>query len=285
MIFGANRSAGKRSADDQFGDAIAVDVARAADRAAGFVTRCGTLDHKIGAVRGIGQIDGAGQARRAKHHIAGALGRVGTRCADDQIVDAIAIDVTRAAHRPAGNVQSRGALDGQIGVSGEVDGHRKALIGAEHHVAGAGTVAAVRGGVRHADDQIIDAIAVDVARAADRAAGFVKSRGALDGQVGVAREVDGRRKALIAAEHHVAGAGKVTAIRVGSSGADDHIVDAIAVDVARATDREAGKVNRSGALDSQLGVGGEVDGRRKALIAAEHHVDGTGIARPFGSAR
>ena len=61
---------------------------------------------------------------------------------------------------------------------------------------------------------------------------LVAGRSTLDNDVRAVREVDGRGQAAIAAEHHIAGAGIVTAVRVGTAGADEQIVDAIAIDVA-----------------------------------------------------
>ena len=174
--------------------------------------------------------------------------------ADDQIVDAVAIDVARPAHRAAG-IGHRAAAPWMIRSASRSRGRWSPesldRCRTPHSWRRQGRPF---GSARGADDQIVDAVAIDVARPAHRAAGTVTSRGALDDQVGVAREVDGRGKALIGAEHHVAGAGIGTAVRVGTRGADDQIVDAIAIDVARPAHREAGVVIRRGALDDQVGA-------------------------------
>ena len=123
---------------------------------------------------------------------------------------------------------------------GEVDGRRKALIAAEHHIAGAGIRTAVRVGTKAPMIRSSMPSPLTSPAPLTELPDMVIRRGALDDQVGVAREVDGRRKALIGAEHHIAGAGSHG--RSGRPrGADDQIVDAIAIDVARPAHREAGK--------------------------------------------
>ena len=59
---------------------------------------------------------------------------------------------------------------------GEIEARREAGGGAEHHVALAGIVPAAGIGARRPDDQVIDAVAVDVPRARDRAAAVVIRR-------------------------------------------------------------------------------------------------------------
>ena len=120
----------------------------------------------------------------------------------------------------------------------------------------------------------------------DREAGNVVSRGALDDRsASIAARSMLAGKPGSRAEHHIAGAGIVTAVRVGTRGADDQVVDAVAVDVAGRATETAGAVVRRGALDGQ---------RRRRLARsrlaakpgsrAEHDIAGAGMIRPFGSA-
>ena len=77
---------------------------------------------------------------------------------------------------------------------------------AEHHIARA-RIVAVRVGEGSADDQVGEAVAVDVARRGDRPAAAVARRHAaeLEAVAAVeARQVEVRRKARGLAEHHIA---------------------------------------------------------------------------------
>ena len=90
-----------------------------------------------------------------------------------------------------------------------------------------------------ADDQVAHAIAVDVAGGTDRAAGKITRRFTVEHEAVAAVEAGQcQRRAELGgfAEHHVAAAG-ISAVGAGAPSADDQVVDAIAVDVASATDR------------------------------------------------
>src|SRR5262245_14154059 len=93
---------------------------------------------------------------------------------------------------------------------GEVDLGRKAGGLAEYHIAVAGTVARVAGAVaaRCPDDQVVEAVAVDIAGRGHRAASVIARILAMDDEAARAGrdrgEVDLRRKAGRLAEYHVA---------------------------------------------------------------------------------
>ena len=84
------------------------------------------------------------------------------------------------------------AMDDEAAVAarerGEVDLRRKAAGVAEHHVAVAGIVACVAGAVAVGcpDDEVVEAVAVDVARRGDRNAGVVARILAMDHEAAVA---------------------------------------------------------------------------------------------------
>ena len=100
---------------------------------------------------------GAEAAGLAEHHIAvagsgarvaGAVGEIGP---NDQVVEAVAVDVAGRRHRGAGVVAGLLAVDdeaaGAGGDGGEVDRGAEAAGLAEHHIAVAGTGARVAGAV------------------------------------------------------------------------------------------------------------------------------------------
>jgi hypothetical protein len=100
---------------------------------------------------------------------AGVAGAVAEPCPDDEVVEAVAVDVTRRGDRNAGLVVHVLAMDDEAAVAGrdrgEVDLGREARGLAEHHVAIARTFAGVAGSVAKGcpDDEVVEAVAVDVA--------------------------------------------------------------------------------------------------------------------------
>jgi hypothetical protein len=140
-----------------------------------------------------------------------AVGLVG---ADQHVLDAVAVEVP-GADREAEAVPAIGAADLEAGrtgqaaggdVAGEVADDRGVL--AEQHIDGAGA-AAVRVGARGADDDVIDAVVIDVAagdRNADEVLGVfaavdLEAVGPVERvQVPAGREARGR------AEHDIDGA-------------------------------------------------------------------------------
>ena len=110
------------------------------------VTRVLAMDHEAAvAGRDCGEVDlrrkGAGVA---EHDIAVArlgAGVAGRRrlCSDDEIVEAVAVNVAGQGHRPAGEIVRILAMDDEAAVAArdrsKVDLRRKAAGVAEHHVA------------------------------------------------------------------------------------------------------------------------------------------------------
>ena len=177
---------GAVGADDQVGEAVAVDVARRGDRDAAEVAgRHAAELEAVGAVEG-GEIEVGAEARGlAEHHVARAgmaAVRIGPEGADDQVGEAVAIDVAGRGDRAAAVVAGRHAaeLEAVRAVEGgEVEIGAEARGLAEHHIARPG-VASVRIGVVGADDQVGEAVAVDVAGRGDRAAALVAGRHAAE---------------------------------------------------------------------------------------------------------
>ena len=122
----------------------------------------------------------------------------------------------------------------------------------EYHVAAAGSVA-VGIGAQSADDQVVHAIAVDIAGGADREAGKITRRLAVEHKaVAAIKAGQWQRRAEPGgfAEHHVAASG-ITAVCIGNKSADDQVVDAIAVDVAGGADRGARIIIRRLAVEHE----------------------------------
>ena len=143
-------------------------------------------------------IDGAADGARAEQHVAvagvdaGVAGAVAEPRPDDEVVEAVAVDVAGRGDRNAGLIGRVLAMDDEAAVAGrdggEVDRGAEAAGLAEHHVAVAGKVARVaraRAG-ECPDDEVVEAVAVDVARRGDRAAGLVVRVLAMDDEAAVA---------------------------------------------------------------------------------------------------
>ena len=164
--------------DDQVVDAVAVDVARARDRTAAAVVRVDPVEaeavdaverREIEARReaGVGAEDDVALAGTP---VAGSAGRP-----DDQVVDAVAVDVARAGDREAAAVVRVDPVEAEAVrpvERREIEARREAGVRAEDDIALAGGIA-VRIGARGPDDQVVDAVAVDVARPGDREAAAV----------------------------------------------------------------------------------------------------------------
>ena len=115
--------------------------------------------------------------RSSRRHRSCRWGR--HRRADDEVVDAVAVDVAGAAHRAARVVVGIDAFEDEARAAvaarrreqaAQLEGGRKSARAAEHHVALAGSSLAVGVGTIRADDQVVDAVTVDVAGAAHRTA-------------------------------------------------------------------------------------------------------------------
>src|SRR5690606_37697932 len=154
-------------------EAVAIDVTGAADGPAAVIEPPLAVEAEaVGAVERT-ELDGGGKpAGLAEHHVGrsrtGAV-RVCLRCADDQVIEAVAVDVTGTADGPPAHVVPRLAIEAEaVGAveRAERDRRGKPAGLAEHHVARPGTEV-VRIGIRRADDQVVEAVAVDVAGTAD----------------------------------------------------------------------------------------------------------------------
>ena len=168
--------------DQDVGKAVAVDVAGGADRVAGVI---GGEDDAVGTVHGrdvntasrrtVGRVLGR-QVFAAEEDVGGAVvafAGVGAGCADQNVVDAIAVEVAGRAYGPAGVVPGEDEAVGaveifqvddavDIGVIGVESGQ---VTAAEHQIGGAGQTAGPFIGRHRArgDDQVVEAVAVDVA--------------------------------------------------------------------------------------------------------------------------
>ncbi len=133
------------------------------------VTRRLAIDLETVRTGKVGQLQIGGKPRGlSEHHIGrtatGAIG-IGKRCPDDQIVEAVAIDVAGRGDRLAALVTRRLAIDletvrtgkaGQLQIGGKPRGL------SEHHIgrAAEGTIGI---GAICSNEQIVEAVAIDVA--------------------------------------------------------------------------------------------------------------------------
>ena len=112
----------------------------------------------------------------AEHHVAVAsldpciVGTVALNNSDDEVVEAVAVDVAGRGHRPAGEITLVLAVDDEAAVAGrdggEVDRGLNSDRGlAEHHVAVARLLTGIVGATstHGPDDEVVEAIPVDVA--------------------------------------------------------------------------------------------------------------------------
>ena len=233
-----------RRADDEIADAVTVHVPRRADREAARVERIDAVDGEaVGAVESAKIEGGAEVGLGAEHHVAltraGSSAGIGLGRADDEIADAVAVHVSRRAHRLAAQVARVAALNAVAvaPVKGiQFDRRAKARRRPEYHIALAGTGLAAWISEEGADDQVIDAVAVHVARTIHRVATVVIGIDTVnDETVGSveATERDRGAEPVGAAEHDVALAGTQPPVRRGMCRANDHVVVAVAVHIAR----------------------------------------------------
>ena len=172
---------------------------------------------------------------------------------DDEIVITVGIDVARAAHGNAQAIAGFRAIDAEaIGAVElvDIDDRIEFAFLAKDDVADARFRIVMRIAVRRAHDEIVETVAVDVARAAHR-------RAKLDA---VQRVRDRQAEAVIAVElveqdicdtagpakHDIGVPRRARDVRT-----DDHIVIAVTVDVACAAQRRTGE--RSVACDEAVG--------------------------------
>ena len=161
---------------------------------------------------------------------------------DDKIVNAIAIDIARTRHCSTGTVEIGVADDGEAIArrkTRQIDrGTRRSSL-PEDDIGRAG-VRAARITENRADDDVVESVAIDIARARDAEPGKIARDIALNDEA-IARgktgqiDIGPRRPGL--PEDDI-GFTRIAAAIVAIGRADDQIVDAVAIDVARAGDAE-----------------------------------------------
>ena len=278
-------------ADDQVVETVAVHIAGRRDGLPGEVARCDTADDEAGLTvqgRQIQHIPEAGGAAEDDIGLAGigSPGPVGVEGTDQQVVDAVAVDVPRRGHRMPRQVQRGRAGDGEAHGGGH---GRQVQIGpetarpAEHDIGLAGVLAPGRIGIEGTDDQIRPPVAVQVAGRGDRPARVIPGVHARDGEaVGPAEgaKVEGRAETAHAPEHDKGLAGIGPPARIALGGPDDQIVDAVAVDVSRRRDGIAAPVGCIGPEDGEAvgpGQPGHVELGGEPAGPAEHHIAGSRV--------
>ena len=137
---------------------------------------------------------------------------------------------------------------------------RRRIVGAaelrrpEDHVALAGVVLAVRIGATGPDDQVVDAVAVDVPRARDRDAAAVVRVDPVEAEAVRCRRAPrdrGSPRSRRRCRRPRSSRRRRTAVRIGAGRPDDQVVDAVAVDVPRARDRDAAVVVRVDPVEAE----------------------------------
>ena len=175
---------------------------------------------------GIGKRDRAGEGQ---HVVAGAaVDAPERRVADGEHIIAVAADqhveaavaeqrvVVAAAHHVVGGSAADQGLRAGAAEMGDVVGRAADGGRAEQHVAVAGIAARARRragtvGTRRPDDEVVEAVAVDVAGGGDRKAGIIVRIRPVDHEAADAcrdvEEIDRRAEPARLAEHHIAVAG------------------------------------------------------------------------------
>ena len=283
-------AAGIRAADvgiaalgayDQVHQAVAVDVAGRGHAGPTLVAGALAVDDKAAAAGGHRREFHRRSARLAEHHEAAArvcaVGLVAFDGGDDEVGQAVAVDVARTSQPVATFVGGALAIDDEAAGAGahgrEVHSPRPCL--AEHQVAAAGIHAACWICPVGADEHIGQAVAVHIAGVGHPKAAVVTGVFAIDheaaGACGHVRELHGGGARL--AKDDVALARTRAAGRVGQIGADEQVGDAVAIDVAAAAHAQATGVARRFPVDHEAAVagghGGQVHGRG-ACLAKDH---------------
>jgi hypothetical protein len=190
-----------------------------------------------------------------------AAAKLAQGCADDQIVDPVAVDVAGAGDALACLIEGLVALNDESvagGKTGQIDiGARRAQL-AEDDIGlpgvAAGEVAAGR-----ADNEVVDAVAIDVASRRDACTGKVRRGAALDREAvsgGQAPQIDIGARDPRLAEDDIGLSGKAPAIIIAGS-ADDQIVDPVAINV-------SGRRNRARQVQGRIALDEEPVGGREA---------------------
>src|SRR5262249_16329548 len=156
----------------QIGEPVAVDVARAADRKPIEIVHRRTVEPEASIAVQAGKTDLRAEAGRSKHNIGRARIRavwVRKASTDNEDVKTVAVDVAGTADGIAGLVVRRRTVDPEpVGAikSCHIEERSEARRLPKNDIARASTVRRTLILGRSADNQIIDSVAVDVARAA-----------------------------------------------------------------------------------------------------------------------
>ena len=223
--------------------AVAGPVARG-DRPAGLGV-AGRAVHPEAAVAEVGEVD-VGRGGLAEHDVGRArvaladlrqpaVAAGGADRAEHEVAAAVAVDVARG-HGVARAVAFAGAVDAEaLRVGREVDLGRRGAAVDHARATGVRLGGRARIGPRGADQQVVLAVAVDVADAGQRPAGVVVGDRAFDADaVGAQRgEVDGSALRRLAVDHvDRARLGARRAVGAEHPHAERDVPDAVAVEVA-----------------------------------------------------
>ena len=275
------------SRNDEISEAITIDVTSTGHAVAALVSRTLPIDHKAtAAFCNGGQING-GSGGCAKDHIGaacvGAGGWIAEISADDQIRQPVTVDITSGGNAVAAEVARGLAIDDKAAVAccdgGEVDGGGVGF--AEDHIGAPGTLARCRIAFEGTNDQISEAIAVDITGGGDPMAVAVARALPIDDEAASAccdgGEIDGGDVGF--AEDHIEATGVGARFRVAETSAHEEIREAIAVDIAGTGAAATAFVENGFTIDDEAAVAcsdsGEIDG--SGVGFAEDHIGATGI--------
>ncbi len=250
--------------DRDIGLAVAGEVARG-DRPAG-ARVAGLAVHPEAVVAEAGEVDVArgGLAEhdvgRARVALAGqrqrAVAAGGADRAEHEVAAAVAVDVARG-HGVARAVAVGGAVDAEaLRVGREVDLGRRGAAVDHARAAGARLGGRARIGPRGADQQVVLAVAVDVAGAGQRPAEVVARERALDADAVGAEggQVDGRALRRLAEDHvDRARLGARRAVGAEHPHAERDVLEAVAVEVAGGDDLVADLRGGGEVADADVG--------------------------------
>ena len=231
---------------------------------------------------------------------------IAVRRADEKIIKTVAVDVAGPRNAKAGKVSRRVAPDNETDFGAQrrqiddaaagavVDA--ETIAGSEQHIGAASIVAGfvVR---RRADDNIGEAVAVDVPGVGDALAEFLAGIGGLNDKAFIGAEIGERdclaacaiwrAKGLVPAIDHIRLTGIAARRAVDKNCADHNVVETVAIDVAGRGDAAAQLAGRLFAEHDETVLPGQsrnVDQAAHAEAArlSEHHIGFAGVRRPAG---
>ena len=251
--------------DDDIVDAVAIDIACCRNADAGHIAGCiAANDEPVGS-RQRRQIDGPACAATLAVDDIGFAGAIATviaaSCTDDQIADAITIDVACIGYAVPGHVARRIALNPESFAgenAGQIDQPTRGSALAIDDIGLPGIGAAIVSATGP-DDDVADPVAIDIACARYTAARQIACRIATDDEPvagSQAGEVDrGAGRACLAINH--IGLPGVGTSAIAIAGANDEIVDAIAIDIPGNRHAEPGIIIGRSARDKKTVAGGQ----------------------------